>query len=88
VSAVELFRAGEVFFCTYAFLAGLYGSVLSTDFVTPSRCIFYISKHHHHHQVGPYSTVSSGEKKNTEVLTYRGAGVDMNFCVHSLCHIG
>jgi hypothetical protein len=40
VSAVELFRAGEV---------------------------------------GPYSTVSSGEKKNTEVLTYRGAGVDMNF---------
>jgi hypothetical protein len=38
-------------FCTYVYLAGLYGSIKRTDFVTPSRCNFYISKHNHHYNL-------------------------------------
>jgi hypothetical protein len=36
------------FFCTYTFLAGLYGNIC-VDFLTPSFVI-YISKHQYHHR--------------------------------------
>jgi hypothetical protein len=44
-----------MFFCTYAFLAGLYGNY-GIDFLTPSF-VFYISRHRHHHQVFIFTAV-------------------------------
>jgi hypothetical protein len=38
-----------MYFCTYAFLAGLYGPY-GTDILTP-LFVIHISKYHHHHHI-------------------------------------